>query len=146
MVFLFKNHIFLCIVIYTTSPLYFILPTKPSSFNSCMSRSRDKYSTVPRCGKIISEDALFSRERKRVKRPACGSQGNWKSGTQNLPFGKTQRYVCRECGYKFPEKSSNKSLSKCPFLDSGAQRSHYPPTRLLRVQLWTKPKYSKQLI
>jgi predicted RNA-binding Zn-ribbon protein involved in translation (DUF1610 family) len=33
--------------------------------------------------------------------PECGSQRVWKDGLRYNPFGMIQRYLCRNCGYRF---------------------------------------------
>jgi DNA-directed RNA polymerase subunit RPC12/RpoP len=55
-----------------------------------------KIINCPHCGKIISKDD--NSERPKVTCPDCGSQRNCKDGKRN---GKVQRYLCRECGYRF---------------------------------------------
>ena len=39
--------------------------------------------------------------------PECGSIRTWKGGTRQTENGKTQRYYCRECGYRFSQGSWN---------------------------------------
>jgi integrase len=41
--------------------------------------------------------------------PQCGSTRTWKDGTRQTENGKTQRYYCRECCYRFSETNSNHS-------------------------------------
>jgi len=36
-----------------------------------------------------------------VKCPYCGSQRAWKDGIRYTRFGEVQRYLCRDCGYRF---------------------------------------------
>ncbi len=43
--------------------------------------------------------------------PKCGSQSVWKAGLRYTAFGQIQRYICRDCGYRFSESSHrNKNL------------------------------------
>ena len=37
--------------------------------------------------------------------PECGSTKTWKNGTRQTEQGKTQRYFCRECSYRFSQTS-----------------------------------------
>jgi len=37
--------------------------------------------------------------------PNCGSQKIWKDGLRHTISGNFQRYVCRECGYRFSKNS-----------------------------------------
>jgi transposase-like protein len=36
-----------------------------------------------------------------VKCPECGSKLAWKNGIRYTCFGEVQRYLCRDCGYRF---------------------------------------------
>ncbi|MDH5690094.1 MAG: hypothetical protein OEY81_01520 [Candidatus Bathyarchaeota archaeon] len=36
-----------------------------------------------------------------VKCPECGSQRVWKDGIRYIRFGEVQRYLCRDCYYRF---------------------------------------------
>jgi transposase-like protein len=38
--------------------------------------------------------------------PECYSKKNWKAGTRQTINGKVQRFLCRDCGYRFSEKSN----------------------------------------
>jgi len=53
-------------------------------------------------------------EQKPVQCPRCNSTLIWKDGLRYMPNGNTvQRYICRNCGYRFSEKSmNNKALGK----------------------------------
>ena len=37
--------------------------------------------------------------------PNCKSKKNWKDGVRETGFGSIQRFVCRDCGFRFSEKS-----------------------------------------
>ena len=37
--------------------------------------------------------------------PNCHSERNWKDGLRETGFGFVQRFICRECGFRFSEKS-----------------------------------------
>ena len=37
--------------------------------------------------------------------PNCHSKRNWKDGTRETNLGLIQRFTCRDCGFKFSEKS-----------------------------------------
>jgi len=39
--------------------------------------------------------------------PSCGSERSWRDGTRRTRNGDVQRYICRECGYRFSETSWN---------------------------------------
>ena len=36
-----------------------------------------------------------------AKCPQCGSERVWKGGVRYTPSGEVQRYLCRECCYRF---------------------------------------------
>ena len=43
-----------------------------------------------------------------LKCPTCGGQRLWRDGSRYLPFDesvKIQRWLCKDCGYRFSEKS-----------------------------------------
>jgi transposase-like protein len=62
-----------------------------------------KIINCPHCGKIISLSKLRRNESKRkvVNCPECASQNNWKDGFRKIRDGDIQRYICRDCGYRF---------------------------------------------
>ena len=39
-----------------------------------------------------------------VKCPQCRSMKNWKDGIRYTPTGEIQRYLCRDCYFRFSEK------------------------------------------
>ena len=41
--------------------------------------------------------------------PNCNSQKTWKDGLRQTAEGKVQRFLCRDCGYRFSENSSFRS-------------------------------------
>jgi integrase len=38
--------------------------------------------------------------------PECHSKRNWKDGLRETNFGSVQRFICRDCGFRFSEKSN----------------------------------------
>jgi integrase len=38
--------------------------------------------------------------------PECHSKKNWKAGVRQTPNGEIQRFLCRDCGFRFSEKSN----------------------------------------
>jgi integrase len=38
--------------------------------------------------------------------PNCRSKKNWKNGVRETNFGSVQRFLCRDCGFRFSEKSN----------------------------------------
>jgi integrase/predicted RNA-binding Zn-ribbon protein involved in translation (DUF1610 family) len=56
------------------------------------------------------------------KCPECGSQQIWKDGIRYNSGGKIQRYLCRECGYRFSEPNVKINVAAQPgeLLHSGA--------------------------
>jgi hypothetical protein len=46
-----------------------------------------------------------------IQCPECQSQRQYKDGVRKTSFGDVQRYLCRDCGYRFSEKGVAKSLS-----------------------------------
>ena len=42
--------------------------------------------------------------------PNCHTKRNWKDGTRETTLGTVQRFFCRECGFRFSEKSYKDSL------------------------------------
>ena len=46
-----------------------------------------------------------------VSCPQCTSQRLWKDGLRKTPVGEVQRHLCRECGYRFSEKTIIKPSS-----------------------------------
>jgi integrase len=44
-------------------------------------------------------------EMARIECPKCQSKKNWKSGKRETTIGYVQRYVCRDCSFRFSDKS-----------------------------------------
>jgi len=44
-----------------------------------------------------------------VQCPACTSQRVWKDGIRQTSHGDVQRYLCRNCGYRFSQTNQNRS-------------------------------------
>ena len=78
--------------------------------------------------------------------PECGSQRTWKDGIRYTNLGEVQRYVCRDCGYRFSETSLNGSDDP-----EGVQNIHRlalntPSDLLFNRQICvTQPKGTKNL-
>lgn len=58
----------------------------------------------PVCGGFISDEAWSGVPKPKVKCPKCGSSRNWKDGKYVGPLGSVQRYLCRDCDYRFSEQ------------------------------------------
>ena len=48
-------------------------------------------------------------EKARRECPECHSKKNWKAGVRANQAGEIQRFLCRDCGYRFSEKSNIES-------------------------------------
>jgi len=53
--------------------------------------------------KLPAAPASSNTTTKTIKCPECGSQKVWKDGIRYTHFGETQRYICRECSYRFSQ-------------------------------------------
>jgi len=79
--------------------------------------------------------------------PECGSSKTWKDGIRQTNDGDIQRYLCRECGYRFSQASWNRSKEP-----ERVQRVHREPLNthpsLLsnRRICVTQPKGTKNLV
>ena len=45
-------------------------------------------------------------EKARRECPECHSKKNWKAGFRQTLNGEVQRFLCRDCGFRFSEKSN----------------------------------------
>jgi len=45
-----------------------------------------------------------------VKCPSCGSSKVWKDGICRTTYGDVQRYLCRDCGYRFSDNNGQKGF------------------------------------
>lgn len=43
--------------------------------------------------------------------PECGSTRIWKDGLRYINFGEVQRYVCRDCGYRFSDPDFSRKIT-----------------------------------
>jgi transposase-like protein len=60
-----------------------------------------KVINCPHCGKFIPKDAFTEKIMLTQKCPQRGSVKSFRNGFRNTHCGKVQRYLCRECGYRF---------------------------------------------
>ncbi len=66
--------------------------------------------------------------------PECHSKRNWKDGIRETVNGSVQRFVCRDCGFRFSEKSNIVMEINC-----GCQLSAiYPEAKKLDTATETK--------
>jgi integrase/transposase-like protein len=56
--------------------------------------------------------ALHSSDTTTIQCPECGSQRVWKDGMRYEPYGEIQRYLCRNCYYRFSHKSEGSQDSE----------------------------------
>ena len=55
-----------------------------------------------------------------IKCPQCSSQKTWKDGVRKTNFVDIQRYLCRECGFRF----SVNGLAKSFYMESSKRYSY----------------------
>jgi len=74
-----------------------------------------------------------------AKCPQCGSQKTWKDGVRKTIFGDVQRYLCRDCGFRFSSNVFSHFLKKGDVVfkggselpDSGFDSSDIQPVNFL---------------
>lgn len=73
--------------------------------------------------------------------PECGSRSIWKDGIRYVKGDPVQRYLCRECGYRFSLKTSKsarnvhtEALSTLPGIDRGCQICALEAKNLVKVE------------
>lgn len=86
-------------------------------------------------------------EDRALKCPACGTQRIWKDGIRHANEGDVQRYLCRDCGYRFSETSLNSS-DPPEHVENIHSIRFYPKVALLydRQVGATEPKAAKNLV
>ena len=79
--------------------------------------------------------------------PACGAQRVWKDGIRHTSQGDVQRYLCRDCGYRFSETRLNSS-DPPEHVENIHSIRFYPKVALLydRQVGATEPKAAKNLV
>ena len=82
-----------------------------------------------------------------LKCPACGAQRVWKDGIRHTSQGDVQRYLCRDCGYRFSETRLNSS-DPPEHVENIHSIHFYPNAALLydRQVGATEPKAAKNLV
>ena len=60
-----------------------------------------KVINCPHCGRIISKAVFSEKKPPSVKCQMCGSVKSCRDGFRSANSGKIQRYLCRDCGYRF---------------------------------------------
>jgi len=79
--------------------------------------------------------------------PLCGAQRVWKDGIRHANEGDVQRYLCRDCGYRFSETRLNSS-DPPEHVENIHSIRFYPKVALLydRQVGATEPKAAKNLV
>lgn len=54
---------------------------------------------------MTTQIELRGGEKASIECPNCHSKRNWKDGLRETGLGSIQRFICRECGFRFSEKS-----------------------------------------
>ncbi len=82
--------------------------------------------------------------------PSCGSERTWKDGVRHTENGDAQRYICRECGYRFSQTSfNNANQSNTPDHDQTVHTNKSYSTYALTLDRQvgvTQPKGAKNLV
>jgi len=82
-----------------------------------------------------------------VRCPECSSNKLWKDGIRKTNYGGIQRWLCRDCGYRFSESNSNHSdkPEHVPKVQSSFLNS--PADTISNCQICvTEPKGAKNLV
>jgi integrase len=58
--------------------------------------------------------------------PQCGSQKTWKDGVRKTNYGDVQRYLCRDCGFRFSENGFAKDFCTASSLGSSCRIGAVP--------------------
>jgi DNA-directed RNA polymerase subunit RPC12/RpoP len=83
-------------------PLFFFF--KRHTWLKETTKLEQKIVNCPHCGKILSEEVWKARSPEKqevIACPECGSQRYFKDGMRQTGIGKIQRYLCRDCCYRF---------------------------------------------
>jgi len=77
--------------------------------------------------------------------PQCGSQRVWKDGIRYTDFGEIQRYLCRNCAYRFSHSEASEPSERLQKLHTMILKSKADKTILCRVSA-TQTKGAKNLV
>jgi len=80
-----------------------------------------------------------------IKCPECGSQRVWKDGLRYTFYGEIQRYICRNCSYRFSHSDPSESSERLQKLHTLILKSNANKTILCRVGA-TQTKGAKNLV
>ncbi len=74
--------------------------------------------------------------------PECGSTRVWKAGLRYTNFGEIQRYVCRDCGFRFSDPEFSRKITNSSYDKQGSRQICVPLTEgmknLVKVETRTK--------
>ena len=56
--------------------------------------------------KLLLQNVVKGGEETSRECPNCHSKRNWKDGIRETEFGSVQRFLCRDCGHRFTDKSN----------------------------------------
>ena len=82
--------------------------------------------------------------------PECHSKKNWKDGTRETSLGSVQRFVCRDCGFRFSEKSNIESSpisgrQLCVILEEAKKLEPQTETKTVAGEKGTLVEYAWKL-
>jgi integrase len=79
--------------------------------------------------------------------PECGSNKSWKDGIRTTKYGIVQRYVCRECSYRFSDTNLSQSAMPEPLQHFCRLPLNMPSSSLSKCQIGvSQPKAAKNLV
>jgi integrase len=79
--------------------------------------------------------------------PDCGSERVWKDGLRSTNTGQIQRYLCRDCGYRFSETGFNRSNEPEPTQNLHRLKLNTSSSLLDNCQICvTQPTETKNLV
>src|SRR3990170_7155761 len=80
-----------------------------------------------------------------IQCPECGSPRVWKDGIRYTPYGEIQRYICRECSYRFSHSDLSEPSEHHQRLHTLILKTKADKTILCRVGA-TQTKGAKNLV
>jgi len=85
----------------------------------------------------LGENILLAQS---LRCPECGSQRIWKAGLRYINFGKLQRYICRDCGFRFSDPEYSRKITNSSYNKQGSRQICVTETKVAKNLVRAKTK------
>jgi integrase len=77
--------------------------------------------------------------------PECGSNRIWKAGLRHTNFGEIQRYICRDCGFRFSDPEFSRKITNSSYDKQGSRQICALETKRVKNLVKVEPRTETSL-